>query len=231
MNPLRTMIVTGLAAVIVGGCDNDKNDVIAPVVVNDAPVAVAAADSVVAPDSAIMLLGSASYDNEDGDVSTYEWYVEGSDGFVPVTGGDTTITAPSSFDTDFLCVLRVADSEDATALDTAHVIVSWLRSPNGGQTYHVGDSLHIDMMHINQQVGLELIVVRDGEEYVLNIPGFTGTFYPSNQPRVSFVIPPTIYDLIDGQVSPVSDSCKIRAHDYLNHNYGVRSAGYFAIKE
>jgi len=192
---------------------------------NCLPTAVASGPAAAAPDSIISLHATA------GDVdgpALVEWSLGGS-AFVRASVLDTAVVAPRSFDMDYQCILRVTDDSGAVALDTHHVIVSWIRSPNGGEAFTVGDSLTVQLFAVPELVGLKLIVERAGEPMDLNVGGFTGSFSPVNDPTITFAIPDTIYDSFYGAVSTVSDSCRIRVFLYMDSQTYVQSAGCFSI--
>jgi hypothetical protein len=195
------------------------------VIGNCAPTALASGDAAAAPESLITL--HADGHDPEGPLS-YEWSIGGG-GFTAASGADTTVLAPARFDMDYPCILRVTDDSGATALDTHHVIVSWIRSPNGGESFSVGDSLHVQLFAVNELVGLKLMVLRLGEDMDLGIGGSTGSFSPMNDPTISFIIPDTIYDDFYGPVSTVSDSCRIRIFRYQDSQTYVQSAGFFTI--
>jgi len=193
---------------------------------NQPPSASAAGDRAACPDSLFTLRASAS--DPDGRVALLEWSVGGGP-FTVAAAGDTSRVAPSVFNINYPCVLRVTDDSGAVALDTHHVIVSWIRSPNGGEAFTVGDSLTVQLFAVPELVGLKLIVERAGEPMDLNVGGFTGSFSPVNDPTITFAIPDTIYDSFYGAVSTVSDSCRIRVFLYMDSQTYVQSAGCFSI--
>jgi hypothetical protein len=190
--------------------------------------AVAGNDTIVAPDSTIVLSGSASY-HTDGVIERYEWMVKGVDSFVLSSTGDTTISAPAEFDLDFTCVLRVTDAAGAVDVDTMVAIVSWIRSPNSGEVFHTGDSLRVSLVPVNTLVEIRLLVERDGELYRLRPPGFSRGIVPQDEPEQAILLPDSIYDL-GGMVSVVSDSCRIQVLRYNMTEINVRSKGYFRIE-
>jgi len=196
---------------------------------NAAPVALAGQGSVVLPGSQLVLNGDGT--GVDGSVVGYEWLIDGNSDFVDVSNGDTTIDIPSAFNTDFLAVLRVTDDDGATGLDTLHTIVSWIESPNGGETFRIGDSMHVNLLAAQELVGIKLVVYRLGDEAFFDIPGFTAQFFLAAPTTVSFVLPDSLYDSVFGWMSPASDSCQIQVFKYMDPGVSVRSAGFFSIAQ
>ncbi len=192
------------------------------------PVAVAGKDTVVAPDSAIVLRGSQSY-HINGTIETVEWWIEGGDGFVASSTGDTSISAPSSFDTDFMCILRVTDGEGRTDVDTMVAIVSWIRSPNGGEVFQTGDSLRLSLVPVYDLVDVRLLIERGGDQYRVRPPGATSAFVPADNPEKAYYLPDSIYDL-GRMVAVASDSCRIEVFRYNEASVNVRSRDFFCIE-
>ncbi len=215
---VRALSLSGLLTIV--GCIEDDLS-------NLPPAADAGEQQIVLPDSLFAVSG-AGYD-ADGEVVTYEWLFEGESTFVEVTDGDTAVRAPHRFDTDFACVLRVTDDEGAVGLDTLHVIVTWLRSPNGGEAYHIGDTMRVELLPTQTLVVVKLVIYRDGDYADLGIPGYNGQLWPPSQPLVSFVVPDSLTDALFGRMGLVSDSCHIRVLDYTSPTTYVESAGYFSI--
>ena len=196
---------------------------------NESPIAVAVAAPFVAPESTLVLTGSGSSD-PDGRIALFAWQFGPGSTFVVVTTGDTSITAPAGVLDDFPCALRVTDNEGASALDTVHVRVTWLKSPNGGEVYHVGDTLTVELFAVTDPLGLTLTIERGSDLLLLAIPGLGSSIVPYSTPRVSFVVPATVYDAAyGGAVSIVSDSCRILVHEYTDFNNNISSVGYFSI--
>jgi hypothetical protein len=194
---------------------------------NRPPVAFAGPQQVVLPGSNITVSGSGQ--DNDGTIVLCEWFFKGSSGFVPVTDGDTTIVAPGHFDTDYQCILRVTDDGGKVGLDTLRVIVSWLRSPNGGEVFRIGDSMHVRMLPSEELANVKLIIYTDDDYLNLSLPGLGGGILLMGEPVYSFVIPDSLTDAVYGRVSLVSDSCRIRVGRYSQPSHYVESAEYFSI--
>jgi hypothetical protein len=128
-----------------------------------------------------------------------------------------------------VCIVKVTDDSGASSEDTLRVaLLSWLISPSGGEVYRVGDSLHIQLRPVAEDVGLKLSI-NDGE-FLLDVPGLTSSFYPIGRPSVAFIIPDSIYDrFTNGNVSVVSDRCRIRVFRYSSSSDFVESDTTFAI--
>ncbi len=212
------------ALILVSGCD-EGTTILPP----QPPLAVAGSDTVVAPDSFVIL--SAAGSSAPDSIVAYEWQFGSTDTFVMVSAGDTSIAAPHLLWRGWPCVLRITSASGSMAQDTMRVTVSWLKGPNGGEVYRVGDSLHVDFFPVDELVGLKLIVNNGGEEFLLNIPGVNNAIVPIALPRVSFVVPASIYDAAyGGDVTTISDSCLILVHRYSEYGYNISSADYFAIR-
>lgn len=225
----RTIVCAALSLALVGvllwgSCGNSDSGT----AVADSPVAVAGSDTTVAPDSIIALRGSDSY-HPNGTIETFEWWIDGEGGFVAASSGDTNINAPSDFDTDFMCILRVTDSDGRTDSDTTIVIVSWIRSPNGGEVFQTGDSLRLSLVRVYDLVDVRLLVERNGDQYRLRPPGATSAFVPADNPEKVYHLPDSIYDL-GRMVAVASDSCRIEVFRYNETHVNVQSRDYFRIE-
>jgi hypothetical protein len=195
---------------------------------NYLPIIAATGPRVVPPDSTINL--TASGRDPDGSIVGYEWVLEGKGDSAAADGDRVAVRAPRQPDMDYVCVLRALDDQGGVVTDTVRVIVSWLLSPNGGEVYHVGDSVSVEFAPLMEQIGLKLVIDGMNDSYLLEIPGVNETLVPISTPRVSFVIPDTIYEEPYGAVSTVSESCLIQAYHYLDPNTSVYSADFFSIR-
>jgi hypothetical protein len=199
-----------------------------------APVAFAGNDTIAAPRTPVVLQGSGL--DSDGSITQLEWIYGPVDSPTVVPAATATDTAPDRYycpngcDTTLIYVLKVTDNDGATATDTLHVLVSWLIAPNGGQVYHVGDTVHVDLMPISSQVAIRLIIDHAGDYLNPSISEFRENVFPLNVSRVSFVVPDSGNDSYYGTVSTVSDSCKIRVLEYMQPQTYFESVRYFAIR-
>jgi hypothetical protein len=196
---------------------------------NIAPSVHAGSDTAIDVGSSYYLRATAS--DTDGHVVSSQWRVMlGSDALVTV---DTLIATLTNRDIragdTLVCIVEVTDDSGATSEDTCRVaLLSWLLSPNGGEVYRIGDSLRIQLRPVYENVGLKLSV-NDGE-FLLDVPGLTSSFYPAGRPSVAFAVPDSIYDRFSsGNVSVVSDRCRIRVFRYNSSSDYVESDTTFAI--
>ncbi len=195
---------------------------------NFLPIVSVDAPRVVPPGSTFTLTLSAR--DPDGTAASHEWLFERMNEFISSSGEDTLVRAPRRVDLNFTCVARVTDDAGGVGTDTVRVIVSWLLSPNGGEVFYVGDSMHIHFAPIEDQIGVRLIIDTESDSYLLSIPGMNESFVPYSRPRISFVIPEAINDPIYGSVSTVSETCRIQAYFYSDHSSTAESAGHFSIR-
>jgi hypothetical protein len=89
-------------------------------------------------------------------------------------------------------------------------------APNGGEAFHVGDSLTVAMTSgaSDSEAVLELAVFRDGKSAFVAVPGTPRTrIDPRSQCRWKFLIPDSL-GAVGRQVSMVSDSLKVRVSKY-----------------
>jgi len=130
-----------------------------------------------------------------------------------------------------LAVQSCADLGSSLAADsgTSHPAFRVIR-PNGGEVYHVGDTLHVRVTgNLNQSNALiKLFVGTVGNVRNDVVPGQTTSRNVFQDCDIAFAIPAT---LGAGAISLVSDSVKIRVEEY---NQGVFfydfSDAYFQIK-
>ncbi|MBD3240316.1 MAG: hypothetical protein GF331_07000 [Chitinivibrionales bacterium] len=101
------------AAAIVDVRDDSLSTVTLPELLRF-PVACAGNDTVVERGTDITLTAGASSDSL-GEIALFEWDIGASGTFVPVSGGDTSVTVHASA---VVCVLRVTDDDGLTDLDT-----------------------------------------------------------------------------------------------------------------
>jgi len=135
-------------------------------------------------------------------------------------------------------------NRDALAEDTATILDPnpkakgskyRVLSPNGGETYHVGDTMQIEIFSkVNARATLALRIDR----YLFPLPGFEADFNPKQRNIISFVIPPALMKSVwddvnntskDSAFSTVSNKCKIRLQDYSEKTEYDESDDYFAI--
>lgn len=192
------------------------------------PVISSLSDTILLPDSLIMLRGQATDAN--GDALTYEWFVDSADTFVVLRAQDTSWKAPSTFDLDLRCILRVTDATGLLSSDTMVALVTWLRSPNGGEVFYVGDTLTIEMIPFYNTVSPRLVIELANETILLALPGLSGIIVPMERPILKFAIPDSMTATGFGRIGLVSDSCRIRIQRYSDQNYYIDSKDFFSIR-
>lgn len=196
--------------------------------VNTGPIVDAGQYQITGVEQPIQLIGSAV--DLDGFIVTYEWFIDGTAGFIETSGPDTTVTAPSASDESFTCLFRVTDNDSNTATDS---VVFWvvanmgeihtrLIRPNGGETYHVGDTLVIEMWPSTTQVGIGLFI---DDNVNFNLLAGGTSIVPEKSPRFRFALPDSILG-----TSIVSETCRIRVFEYGDPGSYVESAQTFAIR-
>jgi hypothetical protein len=90
-------------------------------------------------------------------------------------------------------------------------------APNGGEAFHVGDSLTVAMTSgaNDSEAVLELAVFREGKStFFVAVPGTPRTrIDPRSQCRWRFLIPDSLGS-VGGRISMASDSIKVRVSKY-----------------
>jgi hypothetical protein len=141
-----------------------------------------------------------------------------------------------------LCVCN----KSSTGPDTAHCPNSpqpvaidnfdpWYRivSPNGGETFHVGQPCTVSVKSRLPPVASAIITV-DIEGMVLYPNGVAPVaISPKGNDVVAtvvFTVPDTFVQQGGSPVSAISDKCLIRVQDYNSPQYGDYSDCYFSIK-
>jgi hypothetical protein len=203
---------------------------------NAPPVVQAIGYSIVQTGDTIWVEGRAE---DDGEVVKHEWFFEGASQFVETPAGSTFTIAPMSPDTLFECMYRATDNHGLQTVDTTYVwvvedvgaVTNRIIHPRGGEVYRMGDSVHVRLWPTSIPVTLELVIGRS-----LFPTGNNKTILPMVQPLISFKIQDVLIDnvwngsaFVPAEVSPVSDSCKIKVSEYNNPSSYVESAGYFRI--
>ena len=108
-------------------------------------------------------------------------------------------------------------------------------SPNGGEVYHVGDTLHIRATG-NLKTGNNDVVelkfrTAAGIKFVEVPHGTSGSVNLYNNCDMAFAIPDSLPSLFgSGKVALVSDSVKVLVQNYTDNTYRDTSDGYFQIK-
>jgi hypothetical protein len=96
-------------------------------------------------------------------------------------------------------------------------------SPNGGETYHIGDTCLIKFT-ARKHGQIKLMISVDGGKMISLLPGVIAAIDPFQTPEFRFVIPESIDD-----ASAVSDKCLIVIRDYTQSKYEDQSDGFFSI--
>lgn len=112
--------------------------------------------------------------------------------------------------------LSCGDLSAATFGDSAGEDHYRVIAPNGGESFHVGDSLTVAMTAgaNDSEAVLELAVFHDGKSTFVPVPGTPRTrIDPRSQCRWKFLIPDSLGS-VGRQVSMASDSIKVRVSKY-----------------
>ncbi len=112
--------------------------------------------------------------------------------------------------------LSCADLSARTFGDSAGEDHYRVIAPNGGEAFHVGDSLTVAMTSgaSDSEAVLELAVFRDGRSAFVAVPGTPRTrIDPRSQCRWKFLIPDSL-GAVGRSISMVSDSIKVRVSKY-----------------
>jgi hypothetical protein len=112
--------------------------------------------------------------------------------------------------------LSCADLSARTFGDSAGEDHYRVVAPNGGEAFHVGDSLTVAMTSgaNDSEAVLELAVFREGKSTFVAVPGTPRTrIDPRGQCRWKFLIPDSL-GAVGRKISMVTDSAKIRVSKY-----------------
>lgn len=228
--PLQFLIALGFVALYLG-CSSEPTG--APVVV---PTVDAGRDTVVQLGATVLLRGRA-YD--DGVIERLTWYIEGADVPFESPAGTLSVACPAYEDSSFVCVLQATDDEGGAGVDT---VVLWVTDnpglrvnrPNGGESYHIGDTLRVEMWPTPGRVHLLLEI----DEWTFGVPGLDRAVEPLDSRDYAFVIPAQFYDEVwdpatqtmqPETISTVSDQCRITMLDYYDNRNFDSSDDPFAI--
>lgn len=129
---------------------------------------------------------------------------------------------------------ELGDKATASAPDQT-VPVYKVVSPNGGESFKVGDSLKVRLAANSSGSSAQafLLITKDGVTRRVRLPGTPGnrSFSPREEGlcRVGFLIPDSLEDF-GKKYGLVSDSVMVRLEDYLQGNtYADNSDGVFRI--
>jgi hypothetical protein len=111
-------------------------------------------------------------------------------------------------------------------LDTTYRIIS----PNGGETFHVGEQCTVRV--ISRLSGSALISIVIGPNILSPPSGPIGKYMQGNSAvdTVIFTVPDSLMELVGGYVSSVTDSCLIKVSSYAHPQLLDYSDCYFRIK-
>jgi hypothetical protein len=105
-------------------------------------------------------------------------------------------------------------------------------SPNGGETFRVGDSMRVQVTSgvLDSEAVLYLAVTRNGLTSSMILPGTPqGNVDPRNHCSWSFLIPDSLRLASGKKIPSVSDSVRIRIAKYNFESISDYSDGYFRI--
>ena len=146
------------------------------------------------------------------DAATYDVVVANSQGSVASTGATLMVTTGCP--------------HPPNALDTVYRIIS----PNGGETFHVGDQCTVRVMSkLSGSALLNIVIGR----YTLFPPSGPLSQYMQGNSAVDtiiFTIPDSLTQLGGGNVSSVTDSCLLEINKYTDEGILDYSDCYFRIE-
>lgn len=138
-------------------------------VVLDPPVADAGRDTMAAQGGQVRLSGRGS--DGLGQVRDIEWDIGATGGFSMVPDGDTLITVPAFADSAFLCILRVTDTTDVSALDTIRLWVGpWNLFGNSRIEPRHMAAAGENLIAVSQNGHTEEFESSEGKWYIRNAP-------------------------------------------------------------
>jgi hypothetical protein len=105
-------------------------------------------------------------------------------------------------------------------------------SPNGGETFKVGDSLRVQVTSgaLDSEAVIYLAVTRNGLTSSMILPGTPqGNVDPRNHCSWSFLIPDSLRLISGKKIPSASDSVRVRIAKYNFESISDYSDGYFRI--
>jgi hypothetical protein len=138
------------------------------------------------------------------------------------------VTGNSGHDAEASCP-ELGDAAFPDSTDQGHYRVI---SPNGGESYHIGDTLEVVIASgVNDSEALiQLAVTSNGVIRQVLLPGLPPrAINPRAQCRLRFRIPDSVGTGIGSRFPLVSDSVRIRVAWYNQESYRDFSDGYFKI--
>ncbi len=105
--------------------------------------------------------------------------------------------------------------------------------PNGGESVHVGDTLHVLVTAKEDSEAVVGLLVKIGNSFrKISMPGAppNRNFNPRSRCDLSFVVPDAVDDVPGKKISLISDSVKVRIAKYSAETfYFDYSDGFFRI--
>jgi hypothetical protein len=101
-------------------------------------------------------------------------------------------------------------------------------TPNGGNTYHVGDSMKMSWNLKGDISGLVIDFSADNGRQFFTLVYFVPSSEIFQKREYLWVIPDSIYSF--SKASIVSDSCLVWIHGYFDYAFGDKSDKLFSIR-
>jgi len=233
LRSLMTLILSLLFAYIVA-CEHSTPPVL-PLQTPD--LRVAQKYAIWNPDSLVPL---TAFSSDSESILTIQWYFPSLDSTFSVGCLDTTITAPSREDSNFVCIVSIETVNGGKVSDT---MIAWITSipdyriaePHTGDVFFPGDTITICLFPVESEVGVDLKFDR----YTIDILNRNAGVNPKVSPKLEFPIPDKFVqkeiDFQNGAISydtivPISENCVIRMTQYAVPNHYAES-GTFAIRK
>jgi len=194
-------------------------------------------DTVVSPNSFIRLDGT--YDSAD-EIREIRWIIPAYDTVIYCTDPETRVTAPAFEDSNFYCIFSVTTQQNRCGTDTVTVWVTnnpqlRISRPRGGEIYHPGDTIILEMFPVDNQVGIDVYF----GDFSFDGLGLNYGISPLDYPEFKIAIPlltdvfrfnPDKNTYESTPEPPVSDSCTVVISQYSYTENFAESEGYFSIR-